>query len=110
VCLALLGGIQPGKLQAYIRDAVSGGAGDDGLLQRFGLLVWPDVDREWRRVDRWPDTEAKHQAFETFQRLDALAPGVDPDGKEVPACIASRTNAQVAVRRVARRAGNRATV
>jgi len=86
VCIAMLGGIQPGKLQAYIHDAVSGGAGDDGLLQRFGLLVWPDVAGEWRNVDRWPDTDAKRAAFETFQRLDALAPGVDPDsGKEVPA-------------------------
>lgn len=95
VCLALLGGIQPGRLQAYIRDAVSGGAGDDGLLQRFGLLVWPDVDREWRRVDRCPDTEAKHQAFETFQKLDALAPGVDSDGKEVPAVYRFTDDAQV---------------
>jgi putative DNA primase/helicase len=94
VCLALLGGIQPGKLQAYIRDAVSGGAGDDGLLQRFGLLVWPDVGKEWRRVDRWPDTEAKNQAFETFQRLDALAPGVDPDGKEIPFVYRFTDNAQ----------------
>lgn len=86
VCIAMLGGIQPGKLQAYIHDAVSGGAGDDGLLQRFGLLVWPDVAGEWRNVDRWPDTDAKRVAFETFQRLDALAPGVDPDsGKEIPA-------------------------
>lgn len=86
VCISMLGGIQPGKLQAYIHDAVSGGAGDDGLLQRFGLLVWPDVAGEWRNVDRWPDTDAKRVAFETFQRLDALAPGVDSDsGKEIPA-------------------------
>lgn len=41
VCLALLGGIQPGKVQSYVREAVAGGAGDDGLLQRFGLAVWP---------------------------------------------------------------------
>jgi len=94
VCLALLGGIQPGKLRAYIHDAVSGGAGDDGLLQRFGLLVWPDVDKEWRKVDRWPDTEAKRQAFETFQKLDALAPGVDSDGKEVPAVYRFTDDAQ----------------
>ncbi len=94
VCLALLGGIQPGKLRAYIHDAVSGGAGDDGLLQRFGLLVWPDVDKDWRKVDRWPDTEAKRQAFETFQKLDALAPGVDSDGKEVPAVYRFTDDAQ----------------
>ena len=44
--MAMLGGIQPGKVQSYVREAVNGGAGDDGLLQRFGLAVWPDVERE----------------------------------------------------------------
>lgn len=85
VCIAMLGGIQPGKLQAYIHDAVSGGAGDDGLLQRFGLLVWPDVGGDWRNIDRFPDTPAKLAAFETFQRLDAMLPGMDPEtGQSVP--------------------------
>ena len=85
VCLSLLGGIQPGKLQSYIHDALSGGAGDDGLLQRFGLLVWPDVQGEWINVDRWPDTDAKKAAFETFQRLDALLPSLDAEsGQAVP--------------------------
>ena len=79
VCVAMLGGIQPGKLQAYIREAVRGGSGDDGLLQRFGLMVWPDDSREWRNIDRWPDTEAKQQAFDLFLRLDALEPDTDPD-------------------------------
>lgn len=82
VCIALLGGIQPGKLQAYIHDAVSGGAGDDGLLQRFGLLVWPDVGGQWKNVDRFPDTPARRAAFETFQRLDAMHPGTDPETGE----------------------------
>jgi len=85
VCIAMLGGIQPGRLQAYIHDAVSGGAGDDGLLQRFGMLVWPDVDKEWINVDRWPDTPARRSAYETFERLDSLKPGVDPEtGEESP--------------------------
>lgn len=85
VCVAMLGGIQPGKLQAYIREAVHGGSGDDGLLQRFGLLVWPDDSREWRNVDRWPDTAAKQQAFDLFLRLNALEPDTDPDtGKITP--------------------------
>jgi len=95
VCIAMLGGIQPGKLQAYIRDAVDGGAGDDGLLQRFGLLVWPDVDGEWRNVDRWPDTQAKRTAFETFERLDALQLGTDPESsKESPLVYRFTTEAQ----------------
>jgi len=82
VCLSMLGGIQPGKLQEYIRQANNGGAGDDGLLQRFGLLVWPDVAGEWRNVDRWPDTDAKQRAFDTFKRLDDMAPDTDPDTSE----------------------------
>lgn len=95
VCIAMLGGIQPGKLQSYIHDAVSGGAGDDGLLQRFGLLVWPDVCGEWRNVDRWPDTPAKRTAFETFQRLDVMTPGIDPEsGEEAPVVYRFSTDAQ----------------
>ena len=82
VCLAMLGGMQPGKLQAYVRDAVTGGAGDDGLLQRFGLTVWPDVSREWEWVDQWPDTAAKQAAWEVFERLAALQPATDTDPQE----------------------------
>jgi len=95
VCIAILGGIQPGKLQSYIRDAVSGGAGDDGLLQRFGLLVWPDISSEWINVDRFPDTPAKQAAFDTFQRLDAMLPGTDPEtGEPAPAVFRFGADAQ----------------
>ena len=72
VCLAMLGGIQPGKIQSYVREAVAGGAGDDGLLQRFGLAVWPDVNREFVYVDKWPDTYAKQTAWTVFERLNQL--------------------------------------
>jgi Protein of unknown function (DUF3987) len=41
-CLSLLGSTQPGRLAEYMLRAVAGGAGDDGLIQRFSLLVWPD--------------------------------------------------------------------
>lgn len=82
VCLAMLGGIQPGKLQSYVRDAVAGGAGDDGLLQRFGLAVWPDVNREFKYVDRWPDTPAKQAAWAVFERLNQLQPATENDPQE----------------------------
>lgn len=82
VCLAMLGGIQPGKLQSYVREAVAGGTGDDGLLQRFGLAVWPDVNREFVYVDRWPDTPAKQAAWAVFERLDQLQPASDTDPQE----------------------------
>ena len=64
--------IQPDLLTIYIREAVRGGAGADGLLQRIQLGVWPDVSKEWRNVDRWPDTKAKNEAFEVFKYLDGL--------------------------------------
>lgn len=82
VCLAMLGGMQPGKLQAYVREAVTGGAGDDGLLQRFGLAVWPDVRAEFQKVDQWPDTHAKQTAWAVFERLATLTPGSDDEPVE----------------------------
>lgn len=74
VCLSVLGGIQPGPLGAYLSGAMAGGGGDDGLLQRFQLTVWPDVTGEWRDVDRWPDSQARGLAWSTFERLDGLDP------------------------------------
>jgi len=73
-CLSILGGIQPGPLQAYIRHAMTGGAGDDGLLQRLQVVVWPDPPQSWQEVDRWPDSEARQAAFDVFERLDAIDP------------------------------------
>jgi Protein of unknown function (DUF3987) len=32
-CLSLIGSTQPGKLAEYVRRAVGGGSGDDGLIQ-----------------------------------------------------------------------------
>jgi putative DNA primase/helicase len=77
VCLAMLGGTQPGKIQQYVRDAVTGGSGDDGLLQRIGLTVWPDIAGEFKYVDQWPDTPAKQTAWEVFERLAQLQPAND---------------------------------
>jgi hypothetical protein len=70
--LSILGGIQPDLLTAYVREAVRGGQGADGLLQRIQLFVWPDISKEWHHVDRWPNTEAKDRAFEVFKYLDSL--------------------------------------
>jgi putative DNA primase/helicase len=79
VCLAMIGGIQPGRIQEYVRGAVAGGSADDGLLQRFGLTVWPDVTGEYVHVDQWPDIPAKQTAWAVFERLAALEPASDTD-------------------------------
>jgi hypothetical protein len=70
--ISILGGIQPDLLVSYVREAVRGGQGADGLLQRFQLFVWPDVSKIWRNIDRWPNKEAKNQAFEVFNYLDNI--------------------------------------
>ena len=72
LCLSILGSIQPGPLSSYVWAATQGKEGDDGLLQRFQLLVWPDTLTEWHNVDRWPDAETKGRAYEVFKNLDAL--------------------------------------
>jgi putative DNA primase/helicase len=74
VCLSMLGSTQPGRLAGYIGHAVKGGAGDDGLIQRFGLLVWPDTGGDWQNVDRWPDSTAKKEAHRVYDYLDKLDP------------------------------------
>lgn len=79
VCLAMIGGIQPGRIQEYVRGAVAGGSADDGLLQRFGLLVWPDTAGEFIHVDQWPDTPAKQAAWTVFERLAELQPANDTE-------------------------------
>ena len=85
-CVSILGTIQPGPLSQYIESASKGGAGDDGLIQRFQLLVWPDPPRVWRNVDRWPDTEARRTARAVFDRLNeidyaALGTEIDEDAR-----------------------------
>jgi putative DNA primase/helicase len=75
LCVSILGGIQPGPLSSYVYETVRGGRGDDGLLQRFQLLVWPDPPKgAWRKVDRYPDKEAKNRAYAVYEALDSLDP------------------------------------
>jgi hypothetical protein len=78
VCLSVLGSTQPARISEYIRQANYGGAGGDGLIQRFGLMVWPDAPPSWKDVDEYPDTRARETAWEVYQRasqLDAISMG-----------------------------------
>ena len=72
--VCVLGGIQPGKLQNYVRQAKGCGNSDDGLMQRFQLLVWPDVSAEWIDVDRYYDQQAFDDVMAAFMRLRDLLP------------------------------------
>ena len=77
VCLSVIGGIQPGVLAEYVRQATNGGAGADGLLQRFGLMVYPDISPIWTEVDRRPDGAAKQAVAALAEWLDNLNPLTD---------------------------------
>jgi putative DNA primase/helicase len=70
--LSILGGIQPGPLDRYVRSAFSGEKAD-GLLQRFQLAVWPDP-AEYQYVDRWPDQDARSAAWAVFEQINNLDP------------------------------------
>ena len=70
--LAVFGGFQPDRIKAYVRFAQSGSSKNDGLLQRFQLLVWPDLTEQFELIDRPANKEALtklHQAVITLKNL-----------------------------------------
>jgi putative DNA primase/helicase len=79
VCISALGGIQPGRLQKYVRASVEGREGDDGLLQRFSLTVWPDMSTSFENIDRPANADARDRAFTVYKRLANLPMGTEED-------------------------------
>ena len=71
-CISLFGGIQPARLRDYLADAMRDGPSNDGLVQRFQLMVWPEIPPAWRYVDRQPDTDALEYAAQVYRRMAAL--------------------------------------
>jgi putative DNA primase/helicase len=85
--VSILGGIQPGPLSTYVGDALKGCEKADGLLQRFQVLVYPDL-RHYDPVDRKPNLAAKNRAYRALKGLaeldvEAFGAHADEDG-EVP--------------------------
>jgi putative DNA primase/helicase len=68
-CVSVFGGIQPARLRSYLADALKDGPSNDGLIQRFQLLVWPDFDGEWRYIDRLPNKNAQQRAESIYRSL-----------------------------------------
>ena len=79
LCVSIFGGIQPDKLTGYLEQAAHALA-NDGMLQRFQLLVFPDhCAWEWR--NRIPAKEARDRAYAVFDTLadfDPVAWGASP--------------------------------
>jgi putative DNA primase/helicase len=74
-CMSMVGGITPGRLRSYLVDALKDGPSNDGLIQRFQILVWPDATPEWRYIDRLP---APNRMGDVFRRLTSLDPDMAP--------------------------------
>ncbi|MFW7381791.1 MAG: DUF3987 domain-containing protein [Oligoflexus sp.] len=72
LCLSIFGGLQPGKLDSYVQQTINEGAGDDGLLQRFQMLVFPDTSAKWKNIDRKPNMKAYEQACELYAKLASI--------------------------------------
>jgi len=70
--LSIFGGIQPGPLSQYVRSTIKGGAGDDGFLQRFSMMVWPNVKPDWELIDGIDIKTGEAAANQIFEHLDQL--------------------------------------
>ncbi|MFM7011364.1 MAG: YfjI family protein, partial [Betaproteobacteria bacterium] len=63
-CLSVFGGFQPDRVKAYVQFTQRGSSKNDGLLQRFQLLVWPDSVGTFKFVDR-PQNKSAISKYQT---------------------------------------------
>lgn len=80
ICISLVGGIQPDKLAGYLNQTLKGG--NDGLMQRFQLAVWPDAPLHWSFVDIEKDRESEKRIrgiFKTLAEMDFTQFGAKQD-------------------------------
>jgi hypothetical protein len=68
-CVSMLGGIPPARLRGYLSEALQDGPTNDGLFQRFQVLIYPDALQEWCYVDRAPNRLAEVEASRIYHRL-----------------------------------------
>jgi hypothetical protein len=67
LCLSVFGGIQPDLLAQYL-STIAASLDNDGRIQRFQVLVYPEpVAWEWR--DRYPVRGAREAVRDLFDRL-----------------------------------------
>lgn len=75
LCLSVFGGIQPDLLERYLAQ-ITEGLDNDGRIQRFQVMVFPDQPAwEWR--DRYPVKGAREAVRDLFMRLADFDPVQD---------------------------------
>ncbi len=60
----------PGPLSQYVCSAIKGGCRDDGFLQRFQVIVWPDIKEEWKLVENCQIEQFEEDINQIFDFLD----------------------------------------
>jgi hypothetical protein len=79
LCLSVFGGIQPDLLEKYMAGIVNS-LDNDGRIQRFQVLVYPDATT-WTWRDRAPATDPRNAVRNIFTRLadfDPIMEGARP--------------------------------
>ncbi len=84
VTVSIIGCITPSKFQPYLHHALKGGTGDDGMVQRLQLAVYPDTPKDWQYIDQWPDKDAKNTAYQVFKQLADWRPKKETEPDEMP--------------------------
>lgn len=75
LCLSVFGGIQPSKLEKYVLSNIEDN--DDGLLQRFQILLYPEMSSNWKNYDVSPNQRAKAKVEQLFESVARV-----PDAKD----------------------------
>lgn len=73
LCLSVIGTTQPDNITKYL-DKVTKSYSNDGLIQRFQLMVQPDAIRG-KGKDLLPNKELRTQVYDLFELIDKLQIG-----------------------------------
>ncbi len=72
LCLSVFGAIQPDKLECLITKSIH--SYDDGLLQRFQLIVCPQITEKWENHDVSADNLARENVEQLFEEVAKFQP------------------------------------
>ena len=70
--ISVLGTIQPDRLDSILLSSHGGTTSGDGLLQRFGMMVYPDQVQKYNYIDRPWNPSAYDVAQKVFKRIGNL--------------------------------------
>lgn len=68
--ISWIGTIQPGVIRPYLAQALSDGEGNDGLMQRFQLITYPDTPTTYQENSVEISDELKEKIKEISVKLD----------------------------------------